>query len=797
MILSTIEFVEFAAYCVWTYVFLHSVGEYTWLNPVMRVVFMSSAATLLWWIIIRKSSMWFHGPMKKWIMNQLAPFVSWECRSVDETLQLDAPSMGLLEKRTEGFNSLRTRMKVDKSDVACEIFADPRFRRTGILLPILKALELPLPSVVASVDGAHVILPSGERRIHLTGDAVHIFKQETYERINRAAPSFSPLQFAPVTVTPSTLKNAEKIVQMTGLDKVRYFTSGSEAVDGAFREARFCTGKPIIVRFKGAYHGHTSGTSFGGSNQVVLKEMDDKALEYIEKYHYKICGVVVNPMQHFTGVNALSPPGEKLTMGARGDRATETSDYSAWLKKLQEKCDYCCKFLTPIAFIMDDVYFGFRTPSAFSFVHFGLSTPPDLLVLGKGIAGGRPLSVVVGRSNFMNHSAPEHILKISTIVGTMSGWAGGIAASNAFLDEWPTLKAELGDIISAADAFSSKVNEALESAECPVRIRNFSNTFTVQYESNSLYNSLFPMYLADAGVFLSNQTTGKFNLGADLLLSDIEDVESASAELMGAFVKAASRMKDDGFFEVGNNGPTEVKKGLAKRFAMSFLSARYEQIWKDKMIDINVSHNHPVNKFTHFWSSVVMICFSYWPLMKGQWLKGFLIMLLAQILRQMGHFFYEKQDRDAEKLKFGHKDPSKKLAAVGVVVAFFVWYFRQSIYVIRDTTTDQFVAIAGFMAFLPHAIEIVEKYGIIRAIDWILKILTDPFTDLYDFKDSMVIKVSEFGDFKKQFGTYKFHGVGNITEVDEATEGSDVSEPVKPSSAPASATSTLSKEKEA
>merc|ERR1711871_252348 len=131
-------------------------------------------------------------------------------------------------------------------------------------------------------------------------------------------------------------------------------------------------------------------------------------------------------------------------------------------------------------------------------------------------------------------------------------------------------------------------------------------------------------------------------------------------------------------------------------------------------------------------------------------------------------------------------------------VAFFLWYFRESVYVIRDTSTDQFVAIAGFMAFIPHAIEIVEKYGVIRAIDWILKILTDPFTDLYDFKDAIIISLSEFGDFKKQFGTYKFHGVGDITEVDEVVEGSKGPECNEASnSAQVEASSTSLKEKEA
>ena len=79
---------------------------------------------------------------------------------------------------------------------------------------------------------------------------------------------------------------------------------------------------------------------------------------------------VPTPMQFFIGVNKLSPPGDKLTFGKRNYQSTSRVDYGKWLKQVQDKCNYCSKFLTPIAFILDDVYFGFRTPELFSYKYF-------------------------------------------------------------------------------------------------------------------------------------------------------------------------------------------------------------------------------------------------------------------------------------------------------------------------------------------------------------------------------------------------------------------------------------------
>ena len=108
---------------------------------------------------------------------------------------------------------------------------------------------------------------------------------------------------------------------------------------------------------------------------------------------------------------------------------------------------------------------------------------------------------------------------------------------------------------------------------------------------------------------------------------------------------AATKMQRDGFFEP-MQPPAKCKfyLTLIARLVKNYVKLYYDQIMLDKHVDIQVSHNHPVNKFGHFWSSIGMILFAY-PLIfwKCQPLKGCAWFFVTHVVRQSGHFFYEHQ----------------------------------------------------------------------------------------------------------------------------------------------------------
>lgn len=104
-------------------------------------------------------------------------------------------------------------------------------------------------------------------------------------------------------------------------------------------------------------------------------------------------------------------------------------------------------------------------------------------------------------------------------------------------------------------------------------------------------------------------------------------------------------------------------------------------------------------------------------MLKSELYKASVAHLNIQAFRQIGHFFYEKQDKDIERLKFGHKDKSKKEAVVFVVVAIIAYFLRDS----WMTSVDQFVDIENIeldealfflftMTLIPHFVEITHEY---------------------------------------------------------------------------------------
>ena len=281
---------------------------------------------------------------------------------------------------------------------------------------------------------------------------------------------------------------------------------------------------------------------------------------------------------------------------------------------------------------------------------------------------------------------------------------------------------------------------------------------SLQPTRTGFYNSRFPQYLLAEGLFLGNYSTGKFNLNADTSKEDLE-------KLQDKIVDAAKKMQEHGFFEPcsGMARIWLVTKTML-RFTRNYLKMYYDQIMEDKHIDIEVIHNHPVNKFGHFWSSVGMILFAY-PYMFwwGDAIRGCAWFFATHFIRRSGHFFYEHQDRDIEKLKFGHKDASKKEAVAGLMAAGLAYYYRFQIADLLLSTfgieinlsVEQYVSIVAILTVAPHFVEITYQCGLLRGLSWALKIITDPFTDLLDFYTHIVIHPKWFLDLKEQRATYR------------------------------------------
>ena len=128
-----------------------------------------------------------------------------------------------------------------------------------------------------------------------------------------------------------------------------------------------------------------------------------------------------------------------------------------------------------------------------------------------------------------------------------------------------------------------------------------------------------------------------------------------------------------------------------------------------------------------------MLLFCYPLVCVGSYAYASGAFLLMHVFRQSGHFFYERQDPDAEQRKFGHKDATKKQCVLVVAASLLAFFNRSQIYLLCDMTSDNVAMCFLLLTVLPHHAEICHKYGVMRGFHWIIKILTDPVTDIFDF----------------------------------------------------------------
>jgi glutamate-1-semialdehyde 2,1-aminomutase len=204
-------------------------------------------------------------------------------------------------------------------------------------------------------------------------------------------------------------------------EKIRFVSSGTEATMSAVRLARAATGRDLIVKFDGCYHGHSdSFLSEAGSGMATLGIAacpgvpqalaaltlnapfnDGAAVEKLfDRYKDKIAAVIVEPIAANMGV---VPPA------------------SGFLKHLRELTRRSGALL-----IFDEVITGFRVCYGGAQTSFGIT--PDLTTLGKIIGGGLPVAAYGGRRDLMDRVAPlGPVYQAGTLSGNPLAMSAGVA----------------------------------------------------------------------------------------------------------------------------------------------------------------------------------------------------------------------------------------------------------------------------------------------------------------------------------------------------------------------------------
>jgi glutamate-1-semialdehyde 2,1-aminomutase len=278
------------------------------------------------------------------------------------------------------------------------------------------------PPFFARALGAHLWDADGKRYVDYVGSWGPMIAGHTHPEVVEAVRAAASRALSFGAPTEAEIELAEAIRRLVpSIDLVRLVSSGTEATMSALRLARGFTGRDVIVKFEGCYHGHadsllvkagSGALTFGNpssagvpadtaAHTLVLDYNDIAQLNAtFEAKGKEIAGVIVEPV---AGNMNLVLPG------------------AGFLQALRENCTRHGAVL-----IFDEVMTGFRVALGGAQARYGIR--PDLTTLGKVIGGGLPVGAFGGRRDIMEKIAPlGPVYQAGTLSGNPVAVAAGIA----------------------------------------------------------------------------------------------------------------------------------------------------------------------------------------------------------------------------------------------------------------------------------------------------------------------------------------------------------------------------------
>ncbi|HUG29810.1 MAG TPA: glutamate-1-semialdehyde 2,1-aminomutase [Candidatus Limnocylindria bacterium] len=278
------------------------------------------------------------------------------------------------------------------------------------------------PLVLARGAGPHVWDAEGRRLIDYIGAWGPALLGHAHPRVIGAIVEATANGLALGATNPLEIELGEAIQRaMPSMERLRFTSSGTEAGMSALRVARAATGRDLVLKFSGAYHGHSDGLlveagsglatqAIAGSAGVpaavaetaIVVPFNDRAsvARAFADHPNRIAAVIVEPVVANVGV---IPPA------------------AGYLEHLREVTARHGALL-----VFDEVITGFRLAQGGAQARFGVQ--PDLTTLGKVIGGGMPIGAYGGRAEHMDLVAPAGpVYQAGTLSGHPLSMAAGIA----------------------------------------------------------------------------------------------------------------------------------------------------------------------------------------------------------------------------------------------------------------------------------------------------------------------------------------------------------------------------------
>lgn len=286
---------------------------------------------------------------------------------------------------------------------------------------------------------------------------------------------------------PLEIKMAKAILSAyPSIHKVRMCNSGTEATMSCIRLARGFTGRDIIIKFEGCYHGHvdsllvkagSGALTFGQPDSagipaslaqltITLPFNDQEAVKHvIEKHRHEIAAIILEPIPANAGL--YLPKG----------------GYLECLRKITKE--------NGILLIFDEVMTGFRVAPGGAQQIYNIQ--PDLTALGKIIGGGLPVGAFGGASEIMECLAPTGpVYQAGTLSGNPLALAAGIANIEQ-LTQHPTRGPNPYEVLEEkGKTLERELKQLAKTSKVPIQIQRIGSMFCIYFTSQEVHN------LADA-----------------------------------------------------------------------------------------------------------------------------------------------------------------------------------------------------------------------------------------------------------------------------------------------------------
>jgi len=308
-------------------------------------------------------------------------------------------------------------------------------------------------------------------------------------------------------LTPLAKDVAELICELTGMERVNFVNTGSEAVSAAVRAARTASGKDRIAVFRKDYHGISDEllvrpVDLGGKRlskpvspgipdflveNVIILEYDDSCLDVIREHADDLAGVIFEPVPAH-------------------DPAFQPREIIHKVREVTRELD--------IAMIFDELITGFRLHPRGAQGFYDVDV--DICAYGKIVCGGLPMAAVAGSAKYMNafdggmwqfgdDSYPEG--GVTFFGGTFVRHPLCLASSRAVLQKMHENGTKLHDDLNAkTEAFAADVNDIFKRHHAPMEMVRCASMILIRFLEDGPFNPLFWFYLRLNGVLFRDRS---------------------------------------------------------------------------------------------------------------------------------------------------------------------------------------------------------------------------------------------------------------------------------------------------